>query len=267
MLCPGQVYETTVTVQNIPGPPAAATLTVTKPDGTTEAHSGPWTWTQAGSNYTAAYDYLLAAPGIHRFAWVTTNPGTAPTPVTENVRDYASALSMNEIKDHLNITGTRDDDELGEFLMAATEMLEAKCGILVPRQFTTRVDEGRYRLVLDTRPVISVASVTSVWPGGPQWLTAQLRWDADAGIVDQISPFPFYWGPWDVVLTAGRPVIAERILYAGKEQVRHMWETQRGSMPPALLQGEEEFTTTTGFTFTIPRRVLEALEADIMPAI
>jgi hypothetical protein len=85
--------------------------------------------------------------------------------------------------------------------------------------------------------------------------------------VDQISPFPFYWGPWDVALTAGRPVISERILYAGKEQVRHMWETQRGSMPPALLQGEEEFTATTGFTFTIPRRVLEALEADIMPAI
>jgi hypothetical protein len=120
--------------------------------------------------------------------------------------------------------------------------------------------------VLPQRPLISVTSVTSIWTGGPVWTSASLAVDAEAGMVYQPSQLPFWWGPWDVVHTAGRQQINERWVHAAKEQVRHLWETQRGSMPPALLQGEEVFASTTGFTFSVPRRVLELLETDMVPS-
>jgi uncharacterized phiE125 gp8 family phage protein len=266
MLCPGQVYETTLTVGDGTAPAGAVFLTITRPDGTTEPGVVPVGNPAGTGKYK--YDYVLPTPGRFVFAWSTTGPGTAPTPIVENVRAYASMLSRNEIKQHLNITWTKDDDELDTFLMAATEMIESKTGqLFVPRQVTTRIDEGTYRLVLDVKPIQRAISVTSVWPGGPVWTEAQLRPDSDAGIVDQAVPRPFYWGPWDVVVLAGMQVMPERALYAGKEQVRHMWETQRGSMPPALLQGEEEYVSPMGFTFTIPRRVLEAIEDLMVPAV
>jgi len=266
MLCPGQVYETSVTVHDLNSAPSAATLTITKPDGSTEAPYHPAGWTQSGRDYTASYDYTLGAPGLYSFAWVTQGPGTAPTPDFVNVRQYAAMVSRAEVKQHLNITTTTDDDELDSFIMASTELVETKVGICVPRQFTDRVEQGSWRLLLENKPVISVTSVTSVWPGGPSWQASQLRWDSAAAIVDQLTPFPFWWPPWDVVYMCGRQVIAERFILAAKEQCRHLWETQRGAMPPALLQGEEVFTTTTGFTFSVPRRVLELLEADTVPS-
>lgn len=265
MLCPGQVYETSITILGQTGAPSNVALTITRPDGTTVAPAlGPGA--QVGQNWVVTYDYTLPSAGMFQFAWVTQGPGTAPFPATEHVRARASIFSKNEMKLHLNITSTSEDAELEDFMMAATEMIEGKVGICVPRQVTDRVEEGRHRLLLENKPVLSVASVTSVWPGGPSWPGDQLDWDESAGIVNLLSMFPFYWGPWDVVYTPGRQQLPENIIYAGKEQLRHMWTTQRGSMPPALLQGEEEFTATTGFTFTIPRRVLEALEPDIVPA-
>lgn len=265
MLCAGQVYRTTLTVGDGTTAPSSAVLTITKPDATavTPAPVPVNDPPGSGSYY---YDYTLPTPGLFQFAWSTTGPGTAPTPDYVNVRSYLSIVSLAETKLHLNKTTTTGDDELAAFMMAATELIENKVGICVPRQFTDRVEEGRWRLLLEHRPVIAVASVTSVWPSGPSWDTTVLRVDQQAGIVDQVSPFPFWWAPWDVIYTAGRQVIAERWIHAAKEQVRHLWETQRGSQPPALLQGEEVFTTTTGFSFSVPRRVLELLEQDMVPS-
>jgi hypothetical protein len=269
MLCAGQAYHASITVQDLDGPPAAVVLTITKPDATlVDPPPVPSAWVAGGTSgrdYTCYYDYVLPTPGLFKFAWTTQGPNTAPTPTFENVRDYISVVGMGEIKLHLN-KRIDDDDELAGFMMAATELVENKVGICVPRRFTDRCEEGRWRLLTEHKPVLSVISVTSVWPGGPSWATPQLRWDGDAGIIDQVSPFPFWWAPWDIVYTCGRPVIAERWIHAAKEQVRHLWETQRGGQPPALLQGEEEFTTTAGFTFSVPRRVLELLQEDMVPS-
>jgi hypothetical protein len=77
----------------------------------------------------------------------------------------------------------------------------------------------------------------------------------------------FWWGPWLATYTAGRAVVSETIIHAAKEQLRHLWETQRGAQPPQLLAGEQEFTTATGWQFTVPRRVLEALAPDMLPVV
>jgi hypothetical protein len=126
-------------------------------------------------------------------------------------------------------------------------------------------DDARGSILLQA-PLLSVTSVTQQ-PSGPAWVTADLIVDNDAGIITtQWAAMRFWYGPWDVVFTAGRAVIPERFLQACKEQVRHLWDTQRGAQPPALLSGEEVFSSTTGFTFSVPRRVLELLEQDMVPS-
>lgn len=268
MLCVGQVYHSTFTIRNQNGPPGSVALAITRPDGTlvTPAPVIPG-GSQAGPDWAVAYDYTMADVGLHRFGWSSTGPGTAPPPVFENVRDYYTIIGLGEAHDHLNLTSTVNDDELAAFSMAATELVEAKVGTCVRRTYTDRVEQGIWRLVLPHRPILAVTSVTSTWPGGPSWLGSQLRWDAEAGIVDQLSPVqPFWWPPWDVVYQVGRQVIAERWIHAAKEQLRHLWDTQRGSAAPSVLQGEEIFTASTGFSFSVPRRVLELLEQDIVPS-
>ena len=138
------------------------------------------------------------------------------------------------------------------------------------RTITQRITEGRVELVLRQRPVLSVTSVTSIWPGGPTWTTSQLIVDTDAGIVQQTWPWPFWYGPWDVTYVAGRAVIPERYLHACKEQLRHLWETQRGTTPllaPLGAGGAEEFVSSSGWAFSVPNRVVELLQDEAVPAI
>jgi hypothetical protein len=239
------------------------TLTVTLPDGTTAT---PGITDAVAGQYRLTYLPVMA--GRYQWAAVTTVPNTSWGD-TFNVRAYASLISLAEVKAHLNITGTGSDDELRNFLAGATELIETKVGPCVRRTVTSRIAASNGgSIALPVYPVLSVTSVTSTTPGGPTWTTAQLDVDGDAGIVSVLPTAPaFWWGPWDVVYVAGRQVIAERFLHAAKELLRHLWETQRGAAAPSVLQGEEIFTTSAGFAFSVPRRVLELLEADMTPAL
>jgi hypothetical protein len=275
VLCVGQVYETSITVRDLDTAPLTVALTITKPDQTVVTPPPViGAWVQSGRDYTAKYDYTLTVPGLHQFAWLTTGPGTAPPPNFVNVRRYASIISLEDAKDHLNMSRDRttDDSELTRFMMASTEVVEDKIGPVVPRAFTDQVEMAGYpaRLVLPRRPVLQVQKVASVWAGGPVWdnvaTPGLLAVEGVAGLVYQPSMMPFWWGPWDVTSLYGRAEIAERWEQAAKEQLRHLWQTQRGSNPPAVLQNEEVFSSTMGFTFSIPRRVLELLEGDMVPA-
>ena len=78
---------------------------------------------------------------------------------------------------------------------------------------------------------------------------------------------PFWYGPWDVVYATGRAIIPERIIHGAKELLRHLWDTQRGQLQAGALAGGETFTSSTGFAFCIPNRVLEMLADDMTPAI
>jgi hypothetical protein len=262
----GQVYEATLDVRNASGVltnPAAAVLTITLPDGTTTT---PAVTLPPAVTGHLIYDHPCAMAGLHKFGWVTTSPNTAKTDYV-TVRNFISLISVQEAKDHLNFKSGDSDEELSRFMMASTELVEAKAGYTIRRSFTDRISEGVWQIVLPRRPVLSVQSVTSVWPGGPSWTTSQLITDGEAGIIAPATLlFPFWWGPWDVAYTVGRAVPLEKHLHAVKEQLRHLWDTQRGSMAPSLLSGEEVFTASTGFSFTVPRRVLEAFEDEAVPS-
>jgi len=273
MIDTGQVYHATLTLRNQASPPGTVTLTITLPDGSTVTPS-PGTGAASGPDWTVAYDYATVQAGLHKTAWQTTSPGTAATDYF-NVRAFASILSLAEGKTHLsggNISAwTGDDDELRNFLAAVTEVVESKVGPCVRRTVTQRVAaSGGGQIVLTQAPVISVTSVTSVWTGGPSWTGASLVLDGDAGIVTtQLGAVPFYYGPWDVVHVVGRVIVAGRYQHAAKEQLRHLWETQRGSLEagPLSAGAGETFTTSAGWAFSVPHRVLELLADDMTPAI
>jgi len=263
----GQTYRATLAVVDAsgnPANPASAVLTIELPDGTVDTPAVPLPPSTTG---LLVVDYKPAMAGLFQESWVTTQPDGAGADVF-NVRQYVAMVGLGEMKLHLNAKSSVNDDELRNFIQAATEMVEDKVGKCVRRSFTSRVDGGEaWSLVLPNRPVLSVESVTSVWPSGPSWTTAQLNPDLEAGIVRPAAPlFPFWWGPWDVAYTAGRKVMREPWLQACKEQVRHLWETQRGGQAPVLIQGEEVYTTTSGWSFSVPRRVLELLEQDMVPS-
>jgi hypothetical protein len=280
MLCPGQIYRSSMTVGDGTVAPSSASLVVTRPDGTTTVIGpavGSFGVEDPGFPGALHYDYLLADVGLHQFGWTTTGPGTAPPPNFVSVRRFASIVSFEEMKEHLNKNRLRTDDdaELARFMMASTELVEDRVGTCVPRVFTDRIDVSSpamlpLSLVLPRRPLLAVTSVTSVWAGGPVWADPGdgtiLAADSEAGIIYQPSGFAFWQGPWDVVSRAGRAEIPERWVNAAKEQCRHLWETQRGAQPPVVLANEETFTSTTGFSFSIPRRVLELLETDMVPS-
>lgn len=269
MLDLGQTYRATDTVTQ-PDANGVAQLanastsvcTITLPDATTAT---PAVVNDSTGKYHA--DYVTTQAGLHKVAWVTTVPGTATADVF-NVRQFASILSLAEAKAHLGGVGPNDDDELRNFLAAATEVVESKVGPCVRRAVTQRVTEGTRELVLQHHPVLSVESVASIWPGGPVWVTAALNPDLQAGIVQQTLLWPFWFGPWDVAYTVGRAVIPERYLHAAKEQLRHLWETQRGSTPLlAPLGGGEEFVSSAGWAFSVPNRVVELLADDAVPSV
>ena len=266
MIDVGQTYPATATVTGSDGKPANATtavLTITLPDGTDVVPA-----VQNPPVITGLYaaDYKTVQAGLHKASWLTTQPDAATVDYF-SVRRYLSVISFAEAKNHLNITTTTDDDELRQFIQASAELIESKVGICVRRDFTDRVSRGTYQLAVAHRPILKVNSVTSIWPGGPAWPAEQLTADTEAGLVQQIQPMQFYWGPWDVSISCGRAEIPERFAHAQKEQLRHLWETQRGPMSPQILGGEEVFATTAGWTFSVPRRVLELLEDDMDPAL
>jgi len=262
----GTTYRATLSVYDASGAladPLSASVTITLPDGSTA--SPPVTLPPVVTGKLTA-DYVTTQAGLHKVAWVTGTPGTAAVDYF-SVRDFISILSVAEAKAHLNITSTADDDELRNFLQAATEVVEAKIGPCVRRSVTERVNEGGRVLALSQFPVLSVESVTSIWSGGPSWTAPQLLWDGDSGTVHQNLWWPFWYGPWTVAYTVGRLAVAERHLHACKELLRHLWETQRGAQQAPPLAGEEIFTSTTGWTFSVPRRVTELLSDDAVPSI
>jgi hypothetical protein len=270
MLCAGQVYRASLTVWNLDAPPGSVALAITKPGGTlVDPAPSIGAATVAGKDYTYTYDYTLPSAGLFKFAWSTTGPGTTPAPDYVNVRDFISLIGLTEAKAHLNMTATTDDDELLNFMQAATELVESRAGTCVPRQVTGEWITGSVRSLirLPSGPLPSATSVTSIsstWPGGPTWGPDDLIVNPAAGTVRLKTMVPFWWGPWQATYTAGRTVIPERFLQACKEQLRHLWETQRGPSPSPPLPGEELFTSSAGWSFSVPQRVIELLAGDVI---
>jgi len=204
--------------------------------------------------------------GRHTGVITTTSPVTtrgftfdvAPTPTT-------GVISLAVAKRHLNMDPaiTTDDDELLDFILAATDIIESKVGAVVVRPITRERHNAGGSLWLRNLPVVTVTSILPWLTFGVGYSVAQVTWDNESGRVERLDGYPFVGGPFSVNYTAGRPVVTASITLGAKQIIEHLWETQRGGMTfagagPGPAEDDVMFAIR-GKEYTVPRRVLEAL--------
>jgi hypothetical protein len=246
------------------GAPANAStvsLTVTLPDGTTATPSVTNPPTVTGE-YTV--DYVPTAAGLHRWRMVTTSPAWAETGAFY-VGDtlMLGIVSIEETKRHLrkSVDDTADDEDLREFIAAATEVIAEHRGRTVVR--TTVVEDlslGPSLVVqLGTSPVQSLTSVATV-DGATSWDVADLHLNGDFGIVTVLSGMPLR-GLVRFMYVAGPAQIKANYTLAAKYIIEHLWESrlQPGVGPRGPFGAEGDMLSPTGRGFAIPNRAVELL--------
>lgn len=266
----GDVVTLSVNVKDSTGTLAnagAMTLTVTLPDGTTTA---PSVTNSPTGVYTATYTPTQV--GRHGVRWVATGANAGAYTDVFDVLDSAlmPIVSLADTKAHLNITTTTDDEELRRTLAVATEMAERYCNRALRRKTVSETYNGdACALLLRTVPVLSI---TTVVENGVTLTASDYTLDANAGILlrgSTLADFEWADGRQNVVVTyvAGYtdpPQVAQQAVL---ELVRHLWQTQRGSVALPTLGGPDDYNGPTGFGWSIPNRVRELLAPLVMPGI
>lgn len=185
-------------------------------------------------------------------------------------------IELPEAKDHLHITGSDHDSELEGFIAAAESAIARKVGPLVPTVTTDTIYGFEQRhtyssgvgLLLSTRPVISVTSVT---PLGGSALTLGAQAVDDAGVLSWAAGSPLAVGTrYTVVYVAGYADVPEDLRMAVKEMLRHLWKSQRGgtqrpgSGARAAAMSSQPDRTLPGFLY--PNFVVSLIEPYMLPA-
>ena len=235
-----------------------ATLTITLPDGTTVT---PSVTNPPGS--TGQYRETYVPSVIGRYAWrvVTTVPNTAYQDVFE-VRDTTSPalLSLADAKAHLNITSTTSDDELREYLEAATAVIEEKIGPVVRRTHTEQFMGGGCRIYLHRTEVLTVTALTLVSDGSTPVSLSELNINGPRGVITRKNGSAFPTGQMSITYTVGRTYVQPNWTLAAKIIVKHNWDTQLGNLPS--VQGDDPGYVVSGSGYLVPYRALALLEPD-----
>lgn len=237
------------------------TLTVTKPDGTTETPSVTNPPTSTGQYRVT---YVPAAEG--RYAWraVTTTPNTAYQDVFVVRASVSPALlSLADAKAHLNITSTTHDDEIREYLEAATEIVESYIGPVVRRTHTARVCGYRYSIPLPHTQVLAVTGITIVRDGTTPITLSDLAINTDAGVISYKNGVSFPYGEMDITYTVGRTSVQANWTLAAKIIVKYAWESQLGNLPS--IQGDSPGYVVSGSGLIAPPRAISLLAPDQVP--
>lgn len=241
-----------------------ATLTITLPDGTiaTPAVTNPPAST---GQYRVTYVPTLEG----RYSWraVTTVPDTAYQDVFV-VRGSVSPalLSLADAKSHLKIAAanTAHDDDLREYLEAATEIVESYVGPVVARSHTARVRGYRCEIPLPHTQVTAVTAITDVRTGTTPITLSDLSINTSAGVISYKNGAAFPYGDMDITYTVGRSVVKANWTLAAKIIVKHNWETQLGNLPS--IQGDTPGYVVTGSGYLVPYRAISLLQSDQVPA-
>lgn len=169
-------------------------------------------------------------------------------------------VGLAEVKVHLNKTSSTDDTEIQGVISAADSVVEFYVGPVITKTITERHLNG-CSIALYRPPVESLTSVTAVYSTGTSWTVGDLDVDEVSGIITRANGASLYGGPWDVVYVAGRTSVSGNIKLAHKIIVKHLWETQRGSMPQLPIPGGD-VPMVAGVSYAVPRRALELLRPD-----
>jgi hypothetical protein len=187
------------------------------------------------------------------------------------------AVTLADMKDHLNIRSSSDDFELLGFLAAGLSVVEGLVGSITPTSYTESHSGGSVSIILYHQPVISIDSVTEWWGNGLFTLSSQ---PLGGGVSDQYGytlddassgrltrrmtggyPFPFIGGTNSITVTytAGRTSVPASIDLAQKIITASLWTSQRGTaaLPP---MGGDMQAVPVGGGGQIPSLALQLIE-------
>ena len=261
----GDVVALAVEVRDSAGALAnatAVTLTITLPDATTAT---PVTANPSTGKYTASY--TPAAAGRFTARWVATGSNASAYTDTFTVLDPADLglVGLADIKAHLNITGTTSDEELRNVLLAATTAAEDYLRrplrrLALTETFYSRNGNGRGLVLSRT----DLSQITEIVEDATTLDPDDYDADLNAGVVWRKDCSEWCYPSSVEYVTAGidSPALRQAVL----ELTRHLWETQRGTMPmmPRGVDGMDMFNPAAGYS--LPRRVTELLAPYRMPA-
>jgi hypothetical protein len=154
-----------------------------------------------------------------------------------------SAVSLEDMKDHLSISSEEDDWKLQGFVDTAEVLIAHHTGPLTPTAVTVRVPGRMGPLALPVTPVISLTTVTPSY--GTNLDITHLDVDPVLGLVAYqgyyssfVSYFPMAW--YQVTYQAGYATLPTPLATAVKEQVRMWWEVSQRGGRRAPSQGQEQ---------------------------
>lgn len=254
--------------------PGTVALSVTLPDATTVSVT---TTTSVTGTYTASYQPTQV--GRHIIAWSAT--GTWPQAFSDifEVRDIADIgiVGYDECLEYLNIpTASANENEIRRFIDAATDLAEAYVGqVLGRRTFTNELYDGANEFIRLRNP--KAISITSVYENGALVSPTAYSLDYTGQRLYRIGSGTLYaqnaYGYWSqgfnniqVTYVSGYvnpPMAAKQGVL---EIIRHLWQTQRGSMNVLgrNLGGDELYQAPT---YSLPRRAMELLDPVSLPGL
>lgn len=255
--------------------PGTVTATVTLPDATSVSLT---TATSTLGSYTT--NYTPTQVGRHVFAWTATGAWPQAYNDVFTVRDIndIGIVSLDDAKYHLNIpiTDVSQDAELSRIIDAAADLSESYVGIVLGRRtYTNELYDGNTEFICLRSP--KAISITSVYENGALLNSGQYVLDPTGQRLYRVGSGTLYatnsYGYWSggmnnikVTYVSGwvnPPAAAKQGVL---EVIRHLWQTQRGSMSVLgrNLAGDETYQTPT---YSLPRRAMELLDPVSLPGI
>jgi len=272
----GQPITLSTTVKNQAGAlvnATALTLTVSKPDASTQSYSSP-TNDGTGLYHQDIPTGDINLLGHYQYKWVATGTGAGVSYSNFEVFDplEVSVPSLQDAKDHLNIpqaTTTYDSELQSKIATIQAGLEKLTGGPIITRSVTERVPcpYGHGAIAVRQRPLVAVTSITDVASGVAQ-STSDLEVDTNSGIIRRKLGWPFLGrgGAYTVVYTAGWGVAVPAAMNEfARNVLEHLWQTQHGPWARPSIGGEET-VTLPGFGYAIPNRALELVTPFMLEA-
>ena len=253
--------------------PGTVTASVTLPDASTVSLT---TATAVTGTYTTSY--FPTQTGRHIYGWVATGAWPQANNDVFEVRNISDIgiVSLEDAKYHLNIPSTdvTQDAELARMIDAAADLCEQYVGVVLGRRtYTSELYDGNTEELRLRNP--KAISITSVYENGALLAstayvldpTGQRLYRVGSGTLYATNSYGYWSGGMNnisVTYVAGftnPPAAAKQGVL---EVIRHLWQTQRGSMSVMgrNLAGDETYTTPT---YSLPRRAMELLDPVSLP--
>jgi hypothetical protein len=244
--------------------PTTVTLTVIAPDGT----ASPGIAAVRDSTGSYHVDYVPSVAG--RFQWFFVGTGAnatvqAPDVFNVDAATTSALVSLEQGRQQLNKTSTKDDEEIRRFIRSASKIVNSYCGYTAPTVITETVPYSRGVLVLNHLPVMSV---TSVALAGASGVIPDLSLLQDGGLESGVLRFNYSTVPPShafvsrvtVTYMAGRGFVPDELQEACLILLQWLWDTQRGPATPKFRGGNTD-TEDEGEDRGMPTRAIELMEA------